>query len=150
MRTHLAVLNQLQIPTPCPVPWDSMHGDDRVRYCDECQLNVYNLSAMTAQQAVDLVADREGRLCVSFYRRSDGMTVTADCRLGIGERVRRKWRRAVAVAASFVGFLGASGCTGPILGDEKAFPPGESKQAIEDTSFGQRTGGVLPPPPGSQ
>lgn len=59
-----------------------MEGDDRVRFCPECELNVYNLSAMTEEQALALVQEREGRLCVRFYQREDGTVLTSDCPVG--------------------------------------------------------------------
>jgi len=44
-----------------------MSGDDRVRFCTECQLNVYNFSALTHAEVEMVVAAREGRLCARFY-----------------------------------------------------------------------------------
>jgi hypothetical protein len=75
---------QLKIATPCPASWDDMEGDDRVRFCDECELNVYNLSAMTEDAARKLVEERERRLCVRFYQREDGTVLTSDCPVGAG------------------------------------------------------------------
>jgi hypothetical protein len=60
-----------------------MRGDDKVRFCDQCCLNVYNLSAMSRREAEDLVRQREGRLCVRFYRRADGTALTQDCPRGL-------------------------------------------------------------------
>ena len=73
---------RLTIATPCPASWDDMEGDDRVRFCPECELNVYNLSAMTEEQALALVQEREGRLCVRLYQREDGTVLTSDCPVG--------------------------------------------------------------------
>jgi len=39
-----------------------MAGDERIRRCSECNLNVYNLSAMTEHEVQRLVADSQGRL----------------------------------------------------------------------------------------
>jgi hypothetical protein len=69
-----------------------MSGDDRARHCQECNLNVYNLSEMTRADAERLIASREGRLCVRFYRRVDGTIITRDCPKGLralAERVSR-------------------------------------------------------------
>ena len=43
-----------------------MVGDDRVRYCPECKLSVYNFSAMTEAEVKRIVAHRDGRLCDAF------------------------------------------------------------------------------------
>jgi hypothetical protein len=69
----------LRIASPCKAPWENMDGDQRVRFCRECNRNVYNLSAMTEREARRVVAEREGRLCVRFYQRRDGTVLTSDC-----------------------------------------------------------------------
>jgi hypothetical protein len=37
-----------------------MEGDERVRHCSECELNVYNLAEMTEDEALALFSEREG------------------------------------------------------------------------------------------
>lgn len=59
-----------------------MDGDQRVRFCQQCKLNVYNLSEMTKKDAEDLILEKEGKLCVRFYKRLDGTVLTRDCPLG--------------------------------------------------------------------
>jgi hypothetical protein len=94
MDTNVAldVLDRVQVASPCPVRWDSMRGDNRKRFCDQCRLNVYNLSAMTREEAAELVLRAEGRFCAGFYRRADGTILTRDCPVGL--------RAARAAAAS--------------------------------------------------
>jgi len=53
-----------------------MIGNDRVRFCEHCQLHVTNVSCMTRQEATRLVARSEGRLCVRFVRRPNGKVIT--------------------------------------------------------------------------
>ena len=72
-------LELLTIPTPCHANWAAMAGDDRVRHCRECHLDVFDLSAMTREEAQRLVEEREGRLCVTFWKRADGTVITQDC-----------------------------------------------------------------------
>ena len=48
-------LEDLRIASPCPVAWESMTGDERVRHCRECGLNVYDISRLTRAEAVRLV-----------------------------------------------------------------------------------------------
>ena len=31
------ILEQIEIRTPCPMDWDLMDGNDRVRFCDRCK-----------------------------------------------------------------------------------------------------------------
>ena len=75
-------LNNIKVASPCSANWDEMLGDDRKRYCGECKLNVFNLSGMTKMEAENLLLDSEGRVCVRFYRRSDGTVLTQDCPVG--------------------------------------------------------------------
>ena len=72
-------VDQVEISSPCTVPWSSMRGDGRIRFCGHCRQNVYNVEAFGRAEARRLVAESEGRLCVRIMRRSDGTVVTADC-----------------------------------------------------------------------
>ena len=72
-------LDRMTVATPCTVPWATMAGDDRVRFCTQCRKNVYNVEGMTREAAEELIAQRHGELCVRFYRRVDGTVVTNDC-----------------------------------------------------------------------
>lgn len=85
-------VDQVEISSPCTVPWSSMRGDDRVRFCGHCRQNVYNVEAFDRVEARRLVAQCEGRLCVRILRRSDGTVVTADC----WTRLRAARRRGIA------------------------------------------------------
>jgi len=92
-------LDSLKIAAPCPADWDQMFSfeDKRVRFCSQCNLNVYNLSDMSRQEAEALITKTEGRLCVRFYRRADGSVLTQNCPVGL-----TKIKRRVAWAAQVV------------------------------------------------
>jgi hypothetical protein len=88
-----------------------MDGDDRVRFCRECNRNVYNLTAMTEREARRVVAEREGRLCVRFYQRPDGTVLTSDCPVGAKRSFLLAGARAAAVVASAAaGITALSAC----------------------------------------
>jgi hypothetical protein len=89
-----------------------MTGDDRVRFCGQCEKHVYNLSGMTRADAERLVRESTGEICVRLYQRTDGTVLTADCPVGV-KRVRR---RKVAAAALSGGLLAA----GALLANEAA------------------------------
>jgi hypothetical protein len=101
MNHELPLLSQIHVASPCSASWDEMQGDDQVRYCGHCRLNVYNLSEMPREEAEELVRSREGRLCVRFYRRHDGTVLTRDCPVGI-RALRQRLVRAVAAIAGLV------------------------------------------------
>src|SRR5437763_1113970 len=87
-------LGILKIASPCAEPWESMRGDERVRRCDLCKLNVYNLSELTSEEARQLLRRRvPGRICARFYRRFDGTVLTKDCNRGF----KWGWHRARAL-----------------------------------------------------
>src|SRR6188472_3153808 len=94
-------LNNIRIASPCSADWEQMYGDDRKRFCGDCKLNVYNLSGMTRDEAETLITNAEGRLCVRFYKRSDGSVITRDCPVGWA-RVRHRTRVIATAAASLV------------------------------------------------
>jgi hypothetical protein len=102
-------LDNIQVAAPCPMSWEKMNGDDRVRHCQECKLNVYNLSDMTRGEAERLIASREGRLCVRFYRRADGTILTRNCPRGLRKQIDRVTRFAGA-ALSAIMSVSATAC----------------------------------------
>ncbi len=106
---------QLRIASPCRAPWEAMDGDDRVRFCRECNRNVYNLSAMTETEARRIVEEREGRPCVRFFQRRDGTVLTSDCPVGRKRSFLLAGARTVAAVAGVAAgltTLSACGSTG--------------------------------------
>lgn len=131
MKTALELLNNIKVASPCTARWDEMAGDDFVRFCGHCAKNVYNLSALSAAQAVALVREKEGDLCGRFFRRADGTVITGDCPVGVHHRIRRK-RRLAAVAVSLAGFLTmGGGCArfDDSSGTTTADPPARQQQS---------------------
>jgi len=112
MRIPLTTVEALNITiaSPCPASWDRMKGDEQVRHCDQCERHVYNLSEMSAAQAVALIQEKEGRLCVRLYRRADGSVMTADCPAGLRWRIWRWLRKRRAWAAALFAMLFLPGC----------------------------------------
>jgi hypothetical protein len=88
-------LKNLTVPSPCPVDWNSMTGNDQVRFCEHCSLDVHNLSLMTRSEAERLVARSNGRLCVQYIRDPNGQLVT----LPVGQKLHRISRRVSQIAA---------------------------------------------------
>ena len=88
--THLDVLSNVRIASPCTARWEDMTGDEKRRHCAQCNLDVFNFSAMTAPEAAALAERaREGRVCARFYRRADGTMLLADCPVGLAALRRR-------------------------------------------------------------
>ena len=131
-------LDSVGIATPCHASWEDMRGDARVRFCGKCRLNVYNLSEMGRKEAEALVREKEGRLCVRFFRRPDGTLLTKDCGLLVRARKRAAWAWGAGVAAllALTAWAGSRIPTlGPILA--RHVKPPISRPAM----------GVVVPPP---
>ena len=104
MENKPSPLDGLTIASPCSVSWDSMKGDERVRACAQCRLNVYNLSELSRTEAENLIRQKEGRLCVRFFRRADGTILTKDCPVGL-RAARFKLVRLTASAFALVAVI---------------------------------------------
>jgi hypothetical protein len=98
-------LDSVRIASPCKADWNEMAGDDRVRFCGTCAKNVYNLSAMTREEAERLLVQTEGRVCARLYRRTDGTVLTTDCPVG---EERKAVRRLALVTAGSTALVAAS------------------------------------------
>jgi hypothetical protein len=100
------LLRQVKIAAPCSVKWETMPGGERVRSCSQCSHKVYNLSAMSGDEAAKLIREAEGRVCVRLYRRADGSVMTRDCPTGL-RAARQRVTRAVTVSfASMFSIIG--------------------------------------------
>lgn len=103
----LPLLRNVRIASACPARWEDMTGNDTVRHCALCNLNVHNLAAMSAEDAERLLSGHfgpdgsanPGRLCAVIYRRADGTVLTRDCPVGWA-RVRAAARRSLLRAAA--------------------------------------------------
>src|SRR5689334_23652874 len=101
MSRYQSPLENIRIASPCSANWNEMYGNDRMRFCGQCKLNVYNLSGMSREEAENLVTNAEGRLCVRFYRRTDGTVITENCPVGWA-RVKQRARVYTTAAFSLI------------------------------------------------
>ena len=136
-------IHQIRVASPCDADWDQMFGNEVVRHCQQCRLNVYNLSAMTRDEAERIVFEAEGRLCVRFYRRKDGTVLTRDCPVGLAALKRRVARFASAAASAGLAFLTGVGASSLA---ERLRPLGFDGRGVIS---GRTTvmGDMVPPPP---
>jgi hypothetical protein len=82
-----------------------MEGDDQCRFCSLCQKNVYNLTGLSDAESRQLIEEKDGRVCVRFYQRSDGTVLSSNCPVGAADGRRRIRQRVTALA--FAGFVAA-------------------------------------------
>lgn len=135
-RARLPVLDNIRVATPCSADWAKMSGDERTRACAACNKNVYNISNMTRDEAQALIVEKEGKLCVRYYQRTDGTILLKDCSIGVGRK--RKRRLVAAGAAALLAGVGGwialskraepeSHCMSPQLTDQMVGRQGQVK-----------------------
>ncbi len=138
-----------QLAFTCPKRWDEMRVDgDQRRFCDQCQLHVHDLSAMTRREGQALLVRSQGQLCVSFESRADGSMVTRARWRGVARRWQQARRGVLAILAMLTP-LAFGGCGS---GDKARYertggkvcvaPPEEGK----DLTNVSRLTGALPVP----
>lgn len=133
-KKSLPLLGEVRVASPCNADWNAMSGDEQTRFCDKCSKHVYNISAMTTQQAESLIRAKEGNLCIRYYQRADGTVMTADCPVG----VRKKRNRRLAFVAAF----GAAAGGAFYYADENGLLEDEAEMA--DTRMGKLEAFDLP------
>lgn len=129
------LLDNIEIAAPCSVSWESMTGDEKKRFCQQCRLNVYNISEMSSAEAQQLLfnSDSSRPLCVRLYRRFDGTVITRNCPVGL-KKIRAQWSR-------FVQAIGAVALWGFSFGsfvraDDAAPLPRRAKAQVRVVDFG--------------
>jgi hypothetical protein len=89
---------------PCGSDWEEMSGTDRFRLCKSCNLYVYDFKDLTLSNALELVFQWESKEKPTFFRRSDGRFITADCPIG-RDKILSKVGRIAAVAVAGIVLL---------------------------------------------
>jgi hypothetical protein len=113
-RARLPLLDRLVVKTPCHEDWNAMTGDDRARLCAKCNKTVFDLSAMSQDEAETFLADNldDENPCVRLYRRPDGTVLTTEC--ARGAKVRHGRRVGAAAAATACALAGVTALAGSV------------------------------------
>lgn len=127
-------LDDTRIASPCKASWDQMTGNNTVRFCGECKLNVYNISNMVATDAAALIARSDGGICVRLYRRKDGTVLTQDCPVGLRAAIGRATKVAGMALTAVLGL-----CSGVFSGSANA------RTAQDETNAQVEMGDVAKP-----
>ena len=114
MANDISLLDRVTIPEPCPASWETMRGNSRKRFCDQCGKHVHNLSALTRDEAERVLMEHGDDLCGRIKRRGDGRIVTR-WEPKAPERWPR-WARAVAAVAMWAFTLVSGGCWQGVAG----------------------------------
>ena len=141
------VLDRLTISQPCNADWDSMKGNDQVRFCEHCNLHVNDLSRMTRPQALRLVEQSRGRLCVRYVKTSTGEILTQDSRrlFQIGRRVSQLAAGAFTATMS----LSTVVAQGRLLKEDEKMVQGAPRAGATQTATSGVISGVVKDPNGA-
>lgn len=137
----------LEVHTPCPKRWEELQGGDQQRFCEQCQLHVHNLSAMSSQDRERFVAQSgDGRQCIAYELRPDGSMVTPSwwsALLRLFQRVQ--WAALAFLAAALPFAFSSCASRQPVLGrfEQKCDNPKQSAAAKQGNQM--MVGTVCPP-----
>lgn len=102
------MLNNIRVASPCSADWEQMSGDNRIRRCHACNLNIYNFSEFSEAEIRELLASRKERLCGRLFQRHDGTVITQNCPVGLKKVVRRISRIAGAILSVVLPSIGGA------------------------------------------
>lgn len=109
-----------------------MTGDDKIRFCGQCEKNVHNLSTLPPDEVTEVLSKlkKEERVCVVMRRRPNGTVIMDNCPVVL--RKTRDRIRAVYVAVMLVFFwlLGTNADAQGLVG-APVDPPGYSERTAE-------------------
>lgn len=128
----------LTVNSPCTAEWDSMAGNEQVRFCEHCEKSVHNLSAMTRKDALRFVRANAVGVCVRFYSDPRGRTLHEPA-----TKLHRITRRASKMAAGAFGAALALGAT--VLAQTPSGRQEAAAARIDTREGSSLTGTVLGP-----
>jgi hypothetical protein len=104
MKKRKINLDNMQIARSCSTDWQSMTGDEKIRFCIECKKDVYNFSEMTRREAELLLQKTGGQICARITRDVDGTVITANPPVGLNLVDLRASKFASAVVTAALSF----------------------------------------------
>lgn len=98
-RDRLPVLESVPA-SPCSSAWEDMCGDGRIRRCQSCQRDVFEVKGLSRDEAEALIADHTGATCARYFARADGRILLGDCGARLALRPSGWWLAAIGSAAA--------------------------------------------------
>jgi ankyrin repeat protein len=131
MSTSVRSFDQIAIAAPCDANWESMIGNDQVRFCEHCHLHVNNLSTMTRSQAMQFVARSRGRICIRLVQSPSGGPLAARMPEQLYRIGRRTSRLAAGAFTAALSITSAAAQSCPSIADASSCPT-HQKQNLKD------------------
>lgn len=137
-------LEQARVAHPCPLPRALEPTEtERVRRCQDCNLNVFNLEGLGRDDAETLIHTATNRFCVSLYQRGDGQHQVEECRDSWAAATREL--EALANVDGFFDFSARDPFENPFA-DPFSDPNPYRHPEGQDSVFGDDANPYAPPP----
>ncbi len=143
-------LKNITVPSPCKADWNAMIGNDQIRFCQHCSLDVHNLSLMSRHQAERLVANSKGRLCIRYLRNPAGGLATIPISQKLHHIGRRTSRLVAGVFTATISITSAVAQNAPVSRLRPLNPAGATQPFTADFGFNiegtisDQNGAVIP------
>jgi hypothetical protein len=137
------IADLLKIANPCPVLWENMCGDDRIRTCESCCQKVFNISSMTRNQARLLAHSNDGSVCVRINVSEEGIVSTLD---SPEPRKSSKFhlRKSIAILSALIFGMFFVGCRKPVSNPDMLLQSKKGSLTPRDESGYTLMGTVTP------
>lgn len=139
-------LRSITVSSPCLADWDQMTGNDQIRFCEHCHLQVHNISELTYSRAARLVARSNGRLCVRYYRDSEGAPATKRPATRLHQIARRTARLAAGAFSATLSLATAAAQSPPGVEPNASY---DSPTRPNKQTFGSSIVGTITDPNGA-
>ena len=124
-------VEKIRVEDPCSQDWHQMIGNEEVRFCTHCAKSVNNLSAMTRRDAMRLVRQSNGRLCIRYIQHPEtDAPVFADQLIQISRRVPRVAAGVMSASLSLSAFAYAQGGANRVRTEQVPSPQAENPAAV--------------------
>jgi hypothetical protein len=97
----------LRVHTPCHRAWESLEGDRERRFCSDCSLHVLDAALLTREQALRIVRESSGRVCMRLECGPSGQAIFRDS--------PKRERLAVLALSAAAGLLAACDEATPVV-----------------------------------
>ena len=85
-----SLTDRIKVKDPCMQDWETMRGNNTVRFCDHCSKSVNNLSEMTRKEAVRMIRAAGANICIRYIKDpANGRPMFADQLIQISRRAPR-------------------------------------------------------------
>jgi hypothetical protein len=124
-------VEKIRVGDPCSQDWHQMTGNEEVRFCTHCAKSVNNLSAMTRRDAMRLVRQSNGRICIRYIQHPEtNAPVFADQLIQISRRVPRVAAGVMSASLSLSAFAYAQGGASRVRTEPAPSPQAETPAAV--------------------